>query len=260
MIIKLEEVNYKEITKLISWKVKTQLAKDYNCSIEDFDCNENLITDLKVIEGTRKYNDDKEILKILIINGKLIMSADKCIKEWCIESFKSFPGEWLFLYSVLRRIDKKLNEFGYEIEDTHHYYLPKDNNYSESKNFNLKWYEKNDILQFKDDYRFDEAFAFNKNYPDVLAVAAIDDKGNILGMAGASEDSDIMWQIGINVLPEAKGNRVATTIVQALKNEILKRGKIPFYGTVESHIISQNVALKSGFYPVFAEVKIRKIP
>lgn len=33
---------------------------------------------------------------------------------------------------------------------------------------------------------------------------------------------------------------------------------IPFYGTVESHIISQKVALKSGFYPVFAEVKIRK--
>ena len=78
-------------------------------------------------------------------------------------------------------------------------------------------------------------------------------------MAGASEDSDIMWQIGVNVLKEAKGKGVATTIVKALKNEILKRGKVPFYGTVESHIISQKVALKSGFYPVFAEVKIRKI-
>ena len=61
------------------------------------------------------------------------------------------------------------------------------------------------------------------------------------------------------MLKEAKGKGVATTIVKALKNEILKRGKVPFYGTVESHIISQKVALKSGFYPVFAEVKIRKI-
>ena len=92
-----------------------------------------------------------------------------------------------------------------------------------------------------------------------MAVAALDDMGNILGMAGASKDSDIMWQIGVNILPDAKDKGIATTIVHSLKNEILKRDKVPFYGTVESHIISQRVALKSGFYSVFAEVKIRKI-
>lgn len=239
-------------------KVKEQLAKDYNCTVNDFDNNKNLITDLKIIEGSRKYNDDKDILKILIFNGKAVISADKCIKEWCNENLTDFPGEWLFLYSALRRIDKKLNEFGYEIDNTHHYYLPKDNNYAVPKDFKLKWYEKDEILQFKGDDRFDEAFAFDSNYPDVLAVSAVDDEGKILGMAGASEDSDIMWQIGVNVLPEAKGKGVSSVIVQALKNEILRREKVPFYGTVESHIISQKVALKSGFYPVFAEVKIRK--
>lgn len=243
----------------ILYKVKTQLCKDYNCKVEDFNNKDNIITDLKVINGSRKYNDDRDILKILIFNGKLIISADKAIKEWCTENLLSFPGEWLFLYSVLRKIDKKLYEFGYEIDNTHHYYLPMDSNDEESGDFTLKWYEKDEILQFKNDDRFDEAFAFNDNYPDVLAVAALDDEGNILGMAGASEDSDIMWQIGVNVLKDAKGKGVATTIVKALKNEILKRGKVPFYGTVESHIISQKVSLKSGFYPVFAEVKVRKI-
>lgn len=68
-----------------------------------------------------------------------------------------------------------------------------------------------------------------------------------------------MWQIGINVLEGAEEKGVAKTVVKALKNEILRRGKVPFYGTVESHIISQKVALASGFYPAFAEVKIRKI-
>ena len=126
-------------------------------------------------------------------------------------------------------------------------------------NIKLKWYEKDEILKFKNDDRFDEAFAFNKNYPDILAVAAVDEEDNILGMAGASEDSKIMWQIGINVLEDEKGKGIASFIVQSLKNEILNRGKVPFYGTVESHIISQKVALKSGFYPAFAEVKIRKI-
>lgn len=239
-------------------KVKDQLAKDYNCTIEDFNNQNTLITDKKIIEGSRKYTDEDEILKILIFNGKAIISADKCIKEWCIKNLSRFPGAWMFLYSNLRKIDKKLNEFGYEIDNTHHYYLPMDKEFTRN-NIKLKWYEKDEILKFKNDDRFDEAFAFNKNYPDVLAVAAVDDKDNILGMAGASEDSKIMWQIGINVLEDEKGKGIASFIVQALKNEILNRGKVPFYGTVESHIISQKVALKSGFYPAFAEVKIRKI-
>lgn len=239
-------------------KVKDQLAKDYNCTIEDFNNQNTLITDKKIIEGSRKYTDEDEILKILIFNGKAIISADKCIKDWCIKNLSRFPGAWMFLYSNLRKIDKKLNEFGYEIDNTHHYYLPMDKEFTRN-NIKLKWYEKDEILKFKDDDRFDEAFSFNKNYPDILAVAAVDEEDNILGMAGASEDSKIMWQIGINVLEDEKGKGIASFIVQSLKNEILNRGKVPFYGTVESHIISQKVALKSGFYPAFAEVKIRKI-
>ena len=243
----------------IIYKVKDQLAKDYNCSIKDFDNKDNLITDIEEVKGSRKYTEDKEIIKILIFNGKLVISADKSIKEWCKENLLNLPGEWVFLYSVLRKIDKKINEFGYEIDKTHHYYLPKDNDEIVSKGYKLKLFEEDEILQFKGDNRFDEAFAYNKNYPDVLAVAAVDDNDNILGMAGASKDSDIMWQIGINVMKEVKGKGIASTIVRALKNEILKRGKVPFYGTIESHIISQKVALKSGFYPVFAEVKFKKV-
>lgn len=243
----------------IIYKVKDQLAKDYNCSIEDFNNKDNIITDIAEVKGLRKYTEDKEIIKILIFNGKLVISADKSIKEWCKVNLLNIPGEWMFLYSVLRKIDNKINEFGYEIDNTHHYYLPKDKDEVVSKAYKLKWFEEDEILQFKDDNRFDEAFAFNKNYPDVLAVAAVDNNDNILGMAGASKDSDIMWQIGINVVKEANEKGIASTIVRALKNEILKRGKVPFYGTIESHIVSQKVALKSGFYPVFAEVKFKKV-
>ena len=238
--------------------VKKQLTKDYNCSINDFNNKNNLITDMKLLEGRRQYSNDEEILKILIFDGKAIVCADECIKEWCVENLSNIPGEWMYLYSVLRRIDNKLNEFGYEIDNTHHYYLPKENNDNIELVNNIKWYEKEEINQFNGDNRFDEAFAFNNNYPDVLAVALLDDNGDILAMAGASEDCETMWQIGINVLQSEQGKGFGKKLVNILKNEILKRGKIPFYGTVESHIISQKVAIQSGFYPAFAELKIRK--
>jgi len=63
-----------------------------------------------------------------------------------------------------------------------------------------------------------------------------------------------MWQIGIDVFPEYRGRKVGTNLVELLKNEILKRGKIPFYGTVSSHFRSQNIAINAGFFPVWAEL------
>lgn len=238
--------------------VKEQFAKDYNCTTHDFNNRNNLVTDLKAIKGRRIYTNEKEILKILIFEGKAIICADECIKEWCINNLSNTSAEWFYLYPVLRKIDNKLNEFGYEIDNTHHYYLPKESTDNINTINNIRWYEKEDINQFKDDDRFDEAFAFDDNYPDILAVAALDNNENIIAMAGASEDSETMWQIGINVLPEAKGKGIGKDIVALLKNEILKRDKIPFYGTIESHIASQKVAIKSGFYPAFAELKARK--
>lgn len=105
------------------------------------------------------------------------------------------------------------------------------------------------ILQFKGDDRWNEAFCFDDNTPDVLAVAAISD-GEIVGMAGASADSDDFWQIGINVVQDAEGRHVGTSLVSELTKDILRCGKIPYYGTGMSHIASQRVAAAAG-YDVF---------
>ena len=88
---------------------------------------------------------------------------------------------------------------------------------------------------------------------DELGVAAICD-GQIAGMAGASSDSPTMWQIGINVSLEKRRAGIGTMLVTLLKNEILKRGYLPYYGTAFSHIASQRVALASGFLPAWAEL------
>ena len=73
-------------------------------------------------------------------------------------------------------------------------------------------------------------------------------------MPGATSDSELMWQIGINVMPEAEGSGIGSMLVEIIKNEILDLGKLPFYGTAMSHISSQKVALNAGFYPAWAEL------
>ncbi|MEG2916658.1 MAG: GNAT family N-acetyltransferase [Clostridium sp.] len=240
---------------------KAQLALDYSCEISDFEKENNTIVENNLVEGRRIYNSDGCALKILCFGNKAIISTSPKMMPWFEEKLLNANSAWLLEYQKLRAIDKEIQKFGHEIADVHQYYLPNPNESDTTiesiSNIAVKWYEKEEILQFRDDERFGEAFAFDENHPDILAVAAID--GNeIMGMAGASEDSETMWQVGIDVLAKHRGKGIGTKLVTLLKNEILKRGKVPFYGTVESHFHSQNIAINSGFFPAWAELYSRE--
>ena len=60
-------------------------------------------------------------------------------------------------------------------------------------------------------------------------------------------------------MPEAEGLGIGTMLVTILKNEILNRGKLPFYGTSMSHIASQRVAINAGFIPAWSELYCESI-
>lgn len=237
---------------------KKQLALDYNCKLSDFEKEGNTITENELLQGRRIYESDNCFLKILCIGGKAIICTDEKIRPWLEERILKLNACWLFDFDKLRAIDNKLKEFGYEIDQTPHFYLPNPVSCEVKPIAAIKWFEKDDILQFKGDSRFEEAFAFDDNYPDVLGAAAFD--GNtIIGMSGASEDSKTLYQIGINVMPEYSGKGIGTNLVTLLKQELLNRGKVPFYGTAESHIISKNIAINSGFFPAWAEMRSKKL-
>jgi predicted GNAT family acetyltransferase len=83
-----------------------------------------------------------------------------------------------------------------------------------------------------------------------VAVAYAD--GAVAGMAGASDDCEMMWQIGINVLPEYRNRGIAAALTNRLAMGILERGKIPYYGAAASNIASLRVAHRAGFRPAWA--------
>jgi GNAT superfamily N-acetyltransferase len=69
---------------------------------------------------------------------------------------------------------------------------------------------------------FRNAIQYDLNHPrpDVLVVLAKKD-GHVVGMAGASADCAIMWQIGVDVLPDHRSCGLAAYIVNRLTLEIL---------------------------------------
>lgn len=239
--------------KTVWQEAKGQLALDLGCDVSLFDGPESHVVLWRDCPGRRKYSDDAPLLEVAIWNGKLVAACGAALLPWARAYFPTRKPEWLFTPGCFREIESALRPLGYEIgNDSHHFYLPDLSRPETVPLRPVRWYEAEELEQFRCDPRWGDALAFGPYSPDFLAVAALDDAGRPMAMAGCSQDGAKLWQIGINVLPEHRGRGLAANLTGLLKDEVLRRGAVPFYGTAESHIVSQNVARGAGFRPAFA--------
>ena len=239
-------------------KTLQQFALDYNIKNGEWITEKIHLSSMEKLEGSRLHVKHDLFFKAAVFMGKAYVMASEEMHPWIKEVLGKEPPEWWCDFKNLRKLDAELNKYGREIFDTHIYYLPADEPTMERPRTCVKWFENVELEQFRNDNRFNTyALSFSGTQPDRLAVAACD--GNkIMAMAGCSEDGKYLWQIGIDVLPEYEGRGLGANLVTLLKQEIIARGKVPYYGTSESHAISRNIAIASGFLPAWCEIQIRK--
>ena len=83
-----------------------------------------------------------------------------------------------------------------------------------------------------------------------VAVAAIAIRaGAAVGVATATEDSDALQQIGIDVQREHRGRGLGRALTSQVAGEVLRRGRVPYYGADADNIASLRTAQSAGFYP-----------
>ncbi len=236
-----------------------QMAVDFCCTEEAVRGRENCFTEHQFLEGRRRFHEGQECyLKIAVIGGKLLFCGRKDILEWCRANYAKDGSEWFLEAKNVRRLNDRVHGDGYRISFLHPFYIAEKATEVTYEGYNICWYEREDIEQFRGDNRFDEAYSFQESAPDVLGISAVRG-GEILGMAGASADSPDMWQIGINVMQGHEGLGIGSTLVSLLKNELLARGKLPYYGTGFAHLASQRLALSAGFHPAWVEMSTEKM-
>lgn len=123
--------------------------------------------------------------------------------------------------------------------------------------------------RFRGDKRYSNALGFSVTRPDVLVLAAYpveEDAADVpaagesdpaladpIALVGVSDDSPVMRQIGIDVLPAWRGAGIASVLVRDAARLTLAEGYLPFYGTSPSHILSQRVAMNAGLVPTWWE-------
>lgn len=246
-------------------RICEQLALDYCCTPEEAANGENQFHVFVPLEGRRRFEEQGEtFLKVTSFRNKLLFTGDERILAWCRSKYGHTEGAWFMEAGTMRELDCKLAEYGYRIDKAHPFFVPTDESLEAADEpddanlpYDLRVYFEKEIEAFRGDKRFEKAFSFLEQAPDVIGVAAYRD-GEILGMAGASADSDAFWQIGIDVLPEARGLGIGRILVTRLRDEILRQDRVPYYGTAMSHTLSQNVAIMSGFRAAWAELTAGK--
>ena len=239
-------------------KTLRQFALDYNVDEGEWITDKMHLSPVKVLEGARLHVKHDTFFKAAIIMGKAYVMADEKMHPWVKEILAEEPPEWWCDFKNLKKLESELNKYGREIFDTHIYFLPSEEPTMERPRFAIKWFEKEELEQFRNDKRFNTySLSFSPTQPDVLAVVAYDKK-ELIAMAGCSEDGAYLWQIGVDCVAGYEGRGLAGNLVTLLKQEIIARGKVPYYGTAESHAVSRNVAIGSGFLPAWCEIQVRK--
>lgn len=206
----------------------------------------------------RRYRDHWE-LRLINYRGLTVVCAQHPrVREAADNLLAGDNGNWVGDYSELRKLNDYLTPYALQMSGTSLFFTPGRDFFTQPpslplpQGYTIRWLEPEELDQYRNNPDFENALGFKDLRPDVQVLGAYA-QGQLVALAGASEDSDWCRQIGIDVVAEHRGRGLASYLVQKLSAAILEAGFLPFYGTSPSHIVSQQVALNAGLRPAWWE-------
>ena len=233
-----------------------QSAYDCNCEIEDFLSTENKIVLSKKHEKARVYLPLPLECDLVSYGNNIVAQVSERMQDVVTEYISKYAVARCFETPNVIALNEKLAKFGYKVCFMAEYFLPDLDELIEIPcDYEIKVLYPED---FKDCYtdKWGNALCHDRKHLDKLAVGAFDN-GKLVGLAGCSADCEMMYQIGVDVLPEYRKQGIASSITSRLALEIIKIGKVPFYCAAWSNIKSVRNAIKSGFKPAWVELTAR---
>ncbi|MDE6762855.1 MAG: GNAT family N-acetyltransferase [Oscillospiraceae bacterium] len=234
-----------------------QLSRDYCCGAADFLGWENKVTLARIETGRRVFREQPDFFKAATMGRCAVISSASEMLEFSAELASKYSGAEIFDEKRIWLINRKLADYNKAIAVNSIFYLPATPyKYAAKDGFRLRFYEEAEIAsELYPIGGFNNALMYRANGTrrDVLAVCAFNGR-RIVGMAGASSDSQKFWQIGVDVLPNYRGLGIGSELVAALTQAVFMHGAVPYYSTWSGNIASQSTARSTGYYPVWSEI------
>lgn len=237
-----------------------QSAADSGCAPEDFYGKEYIVVESVRSEKARKYLELPFICDFTYYGSNIVASTRKEYFEEVGEVLARFRPEHIFETPNLYAVNDVFSKYGSRVCFLAEYFLPDPELMREYDcGYEIRILTQKDFAGL---YlpQWSNALCEKRKELDVLGAGAYSDDGELIGLAGCSADCDMMWQIGVDVLPEYRMNGIARALTGKLASEILKRDKVPFYCAAWSNIKSVRNALSCGFRPAWAQMTVKENP
>ena len=241
------------------WRIALQQsAYDCNCAPKDFLVEQNVVTVSQKHSLARKYLDLPLRCDLVSYGSNIVAQASEEIVPLARQYIDRYPVEHCFETPNMHALDELLRPFGQKICFMAEYFLPDiDILKALPCGYEIRILRQEDFAEL---YlpQWSNALCEKRKALDVLGVGAYDN-GKLIGLAGCSADCQMMYQIGVDVLPEYRRRGVASALTSRLALEILALDKVPFYCAAWCNLKSVRNAIRSGFRPAWVEMTAKDI-
>ncbi len=241
------------------WEIALrQSAYDCNCSPKDFLAEQNVVTVSQKHPLARKYLALPLCCDLVSYGSNIVAQASEEIVPIVREFVDRYPVEHCFETPNMHILNERLRPFGQKICFMAEYFLPDiDKLKALPCDYEIQILRQEDfaVLYLP---QWSNALCEKRKDLDILGMGAYD-HGKLIGLAGCSADCEMMYQIGVDVLPEYRRRGIASALTSRLALEILALDKVPFYCAAWSNLKSVRNAIHCGFRPAWVEMTAKDI-
>lgn len=226
-------------------------AVEYNCSSDSFLQDKNYIIS----------ESDKNIFKMITFGVNALILTSNSIHSELKELLGDESGLLFFDAPKLCLINTLLLNYNLKLGELYDCFIPGDLSRTAIKDnsqYEIKKLSGDSLKELKHCHQFDNALCLEDFEMNELAFAAYDGP-DIVSIAGVSSNTDKLWAVGVDTVPQYRNKGLAALLVNLAGKEVVKKDKIPIYPTWYSNIGSRTVAINAGFKPGYVEIDAEPI-
>jgi GNAT superfamily N-acetyltransferase len=242
--------------------VKKVLAADFACRESDFEKYGITFRLAKELPGRRQFPYREKSLAMVSMGRGIIACCSQGRMEWAEAKLSKLTRDEAYDAPAISMMDAYVKQDGQFMAgpDLKHICTKSIFRlFKPSDDIEINLVEDVKSLGLYADKRFANSLGRGSSTHTPLMVAAVAKlHGEIAGIASASADCDVMWQVGVDTLPEYRKRGIGKATVSAVTAYLLEHGVIPYYSTFLLNTASRATAAALGYKPAWVELYSRK--
>jgi GNAT superfamily N-acetyltransferase len=241
--------------------IRTVLAADCACTEQDFLADGVVVTHAQELAGRRRFPLPARPLLVFTMGAGVVLSAHAERAAWLQTNLGHLDRDTIFSAPAIALLAQHITRDQQDLAGPDLKYACSQNDFRPAvvpDHVAITLVEGDDVRDLYRYQDFEEALHYRTDHPRPDMAATVASRGGeIVGIAGAKADCELMWQIGVDVVASARGYGIGRALVSRLTAIILYSGRIPYYSTAVSNIRSRAVALSLGYWPAWTELYAR---